>query len=265
MSHDFHDLRPTTVLGLKSKAKKLGRDLAVPYSEALDLAARQSGATSYRHFRRLYGGLGENARYDHEILLEQDWIDEEGNARRVVLHLRLSRPVDDLPCRGIGHLPRVKVRRRMSNSFLIAPWSGQDEASTREDLLHVARTIQFVDATDLVLGLSKCTDDYPRYKSLDHSSAWTNRQSGKSLYIDEQYRNPRGNFIGTFDEQGADWCRQNGFNWAKPAWAGMYRPQDDCEFVLMSHKEWGEPLGPIVSKLENYAPALLGWTGDIHG
>lgn len=262
MSYDLIAQRPTTVLGLKNKAKKLSRLMGIKHAEALDEAARQSGARGFPHFLQLFGGRAESDRYRHEIRLEQDWIDNAEQTRRAVLRLRVSRPINDLPCRGIGRLPRIKVRRRRGDAFLLHPWSGQDEGSARDDLMRAARCIQFADATGLALGASKSQSTYPRYKGLDHSSAWTNPLTGRSLHVDEQYMNSPSQFIGTFDEEGVKWCRQNGFNWVKPKWAGMYCPQGDCEFVLISHNDWGEALGPIVEKLENYAPAVLPRTAD---
>ncbi|MFG1432336.1 hypothetical protein V5F44_11115 [Xanthobacter sp. V2C-8] len=265
MGYDLNHQFPKTLSGLKAKAKKIARREDIPHCTALDQAARQSGAHDYQHFRRLYGGVQHVIPFRHEIILEQDWVEpRSGQTQRVALRLPLSRSVDDLPCRGIGRLPRVKIRRRRGNRFLIEASNFSNEEFARGDLTRVARTIQFVDATDLVLAnhRSACRAPCPRYRGLDHASTWMLPEIGRPLHVDEPYSDIGRSLLGPFNESGQVWCQENQFEWLRPNWAGMYRPEDWTDFILMSHKIEGEPVVPIARKLEAYHPAVLTWTAD---
>ncbi|WP_371349238.1 hypothetical protein [Ancylobacter sp. IITR112] len=265
MGYDINSQFPKTVSGLKRKARRISRRENIPYHDALDWAARQSGALSYQYFLRLYSSDQSVIPLRHEIILEQDWGESQlGTTQRVALRLPLSRSVDDLPCRGIGRLPRIRIRRRKGNRFLIEASNFSQEEFARSDLTRVARTIQFVDATGLVPANSRSwrRAPTPRYRGMDHQSAWMNPETGKPIHIDEPYINPPGWFAGTFDECGQPWCQTNDYEWRRPKWAGMYFPEDWCDFILMSHKTLGEPLDSVVRKLEAYHPAVLEWTAD---
>jgi hypothetical protein len=266
MSYSIHQQIPMTVSGLKSKAKALARRNGLKLHKALDDAARGSGAHDYQHFRHLYGGdRAKIASFRQEIILEQNWGDPAlGKTQRIGLRVPLSRPIEEFAFRGIGCLPRIQVRRRRGNRFLIEACNFSQESFAQSDLTRAARTIQFCDATGLIPATSRSVSSFrdPNYRSLDHSSAWMNPVSGKAIFVDEQYVNPRGYFGGTFEEDGQPWCNANDFVWRRPEWAGMYRPEDRTDFVLMSHRIHGEPLGPIVQRLEEYRPAILNWTGD---
>ncbi|WP_234053791.1 MULTISPECIES: hypothetical protein [unclassified Xanthobacter] len=265
MGYSIERQFPRTISGLKSKAKKIARRDSLPHCAALDRAARESGAHDYQHFRRLYGGTQSILPFRHEIILEQEWEEaQSGQPRRVALRLPLSRAVDDLPCRGIGRLPRVRIRHRKGNRFLIDASNSSNEEFAREDLVRVARTIQFVDATGLVLANARSwrRAPYPRYRGLDHPSTWMNPETGRPLHVDEPYADMRGTLLGPFNDSGQLWCQENQFDWLRPNWAGMYSPELCCDFILMSHKIEGEPLVPVARKLEAYHPAVLTWTAD---
>ena len=109
MSFSIHEQTPTTVSGLKSKAKVLARRNGLKLHMALDEAARASGANGYQHFRCLYGGdRARIASFRHEIILEQDWGDPvSGKTQRIGLRVPLSKPIEEFAFRGIGCLPRI--------------------------------------------------------------------------------------------------------------------------------------------------------------
>ena len=265
MGYDLRDQRPMSIAGLKALAKKIARVDSVPLHMAQDEIARRSGARNYAHFRYLFGIKQPRVALTTEIFLEQDWHDpEEGKSGRAVLKLPLSTQVEGLPCRGLGYLPRTRIRRRRANRFLLEAWSGDSECSAREDIVRVARTIQFVDATRLipVTAAAYGRTPAPRYQGLDHSTSWMDPQTNRVLHVDEPYINPKGTCFSDFDEYGQKWCRENEYDWIRPFWGGMYRPEDWCDFILLAHSELGQPLRPIAEKLEFYYPAILRWTGD---
>lgn len=55
MARDTSELRPTTIQGIKSLAKRLKKDRGITHSEALNAAAVQAGFGNYRHAQNELG------------------------------------------------------------------------------------------------------------------------------------------------------------------------------------------------------------------
>ena len=226
-------IRPSTVDGIKTLAKKIKRERSIPHMEALDLASRQAGYENFVHAKRKLAAdvsrlLGAGGR-SYPVYLVAHWQerpDQPGARRRFGReHFRvdLTRPLLDV-------IPRHRLTLARNLEGMKVEYSDhlewvtdiQGQAEARRALAKAARTLQFMDATGLVPPSNqrerapfRVLEDLPHR---DHTSRWIHPETSEWLLLDEPYHG--------MEEPGRfAWLESHGLSQLRTAWDGLYFPE----------------------------------------
>ena len=258
---------PSTMTGIKRLARQLKAAQGLSYSDALTQASKAAGFTNFRHAQKALPDLPKvQGRADHDVYLTAYWREGgSGQSGRETLVIRLPRRWTDLlssaelrSARGLenfspegsDHLSRRQVVRSQN--------------AARESVCHAARTLQFVAATGLRPSSGYCRaypkgDPNNKVPGQDHVCIWFDANK-RYLIADEPYEQA----VCSKHEMRRVWCQTNGYSEEKPSWPGMHNPFGGTRLFLVSNKEKGVPLGPIIKALEGLPTphSSLDWKGD---
>lgn len=244
---------PQTLRGIKRKAKTLkGPD--VTHLQALDLAAQASGYQDFHHARRALDKLVAEVPLLHSIYLSAYWHDRNkkpSEAGLEVIRVDLPRPM-------LSFLTKYQVAfARNLSGFRVADidhlemsFDADSLERAQELLCRAALALQFVEAT----GLRPVTNQTQRKKlsgtetlpCRDHLSRWVDPATERCVALDEPY-----DHVNRADEVTArsKWADKNGFHISKPAWSGLYYPNNAVPHFVGQDSDWLSELTSIVEKL----------------
>ncbi|WP_454868478.1 DUF5623 domain-containing protein [Pseudomonas farris] len=267
------DARPSTIGGIKRKAKTIGRTNQIPHTKALDIAAQQSGFGSYQHAQKALQ-RGQRAPLLHSIFLSAYWRDSSikpSSSGLETLEIKLPRPLLSFFSKNqCGFAQNLQGFFVEYSDHLEMRGNANSQLRAQELLTRAALALQFVEATGLQPATTKAqrkvmakAEELP---SSDHISRWLCADTGSWLMLDEPYSHVT---KPTEQAQRDAWIAANGFNWAKPEWEGLYYPghavphfvSNDVE-LLMSTVEVVERLSEL-ARTGAYAWAFL--SGQFHG
>ncbi len=259
-------IRPSSLEGIRRLATSIKREQGIKHLLAMDEAARRAGFQNLRHAQKsLEGRKAANKPPVFRVFLTAYWRNREAaTSGRETLAIDLSAPWPDLlkptelrSARGLGNFlpegPDHLAARQLLRS--------QDGA--REAVCHAARTLQFVAATQLRPS-SGYTRAYPKGKAgkqvpgQDHVCVWFDGQR-RYLIADEPYEEA----VQRHRSERASWNLSNGYTELKSSWSGMHYPDGGTRLYLLSHKDNGVPLEPIIKALDKLpAPySAFDWKG----
>lgn len=257
------DVRPSTIDGIKRKAKSIGRKTQISHLMALDIAAQQSGYDNFHHARRaLQRGLDSPAL--HSIFISAYWRDtstKPASAGLEVLEIRLPRPVmlflTKHQCSYARNLQGFFVEYS-DHLELRVNTDTQDRA--KERLIRAALALQFIEAT----GLRPVTNQIQRsamkraneLPSTDHASKWVSDVAGSWVVLDEPYEHVT---------EGPDlarreaWVAANNLHWARLDWNGLYNPGEAVPHVLTNDADL---LSRVICAVERLSDSALKVAGQ---
>ena len=232
-------IRPSTVDGIKSLAKKIKRERNVTHMEALDLASRQAGYENFVHAKRkLATALSQElgtASPSYPVYLVAHWQERPApgaNRRfgRELYRVDLSRPLPDvIPRHRLQHARNLRQAKMEYTDHIEFEGDIIGQAEARKALVYAARSLQFMDATGLVppsnqreREIFRAMADLPHH---DHTSRWLHPGTGEWLFMDEPY-------LDRIAPDRAAWLAERGLSEILPAWGGLYTaPHSVTRFV----------------------------------
>ena len=257
------DVSPSTVDGIKRKAKSVGRQKQIPYLMALDAVAQQSGYENFHHARRLLQRT-EGGSPGHSIFISTYWRDTSTNpvsAGLEVLEIKLPRPLMHFLTKH-----QCSYARNLEGFFieysdhLEMRSNTESQERAKERLIRAALALQFIEATglrpvtnQLQRSMMKKANELP---STDHASKWVSEIAGQWLVLDEPYKQVT---QGSKLETRETWVAANGLHWAKLDWHGLYNPGQAVPHMLTNNPEL---LNKMVGVVENLSDGALKIEGE---
>lgn len=254
------DIHPRTFAGLKTQARNLVRTEGLKRSAALDRVASHNGFNNWRDLtRRFEPSAAGNVAY-----LSAYWraADRSGRGRET-LTLTLREPLEKL-------VNKANLRRLRHSDFrfegpdhLVRPNDADSAERARSDILRLARTLCFMEATGLKPSLAS-RRVYPggdlekRSPGTDHDSAWYDPATREHCLIDEPYEAAKER-----RRTRSDWARTHGWRIEQADWPGMYNPDGGARLWVVADAKRGFPFDETLqalSALQRRTPTLV-WNG----
>ncbi|HBO4336431.1 TPA: DUF5623 domain-containing protein [Pseudomonas aeruginosa] len=239
MRHQSNSALPSSLPGLKRLAKSIGRQQEIPHFQALNQAAQNCGYQDYHHARRVLerlsaGDLSTPGSYS--IYLSAYWHDTSTKPfRRGLETLKIELPspllavVQKHQCGSARNLEAFYIEYE---DHLEMRGNLESQVRARELLYRAALTLQFMEATDLRPATTKVqrkkmqiVEELPER---DHLSRWL-APSGQWVVLDEPYDHvtePKSL------ASRAAWVESHGLFWARPAWSGLYYPDNAVPHLI---------------------------------
>ena len=240
-----------TLAGLKSLAKKLKREQALPHHQALDLAARLGNYECYAHALK---HLPNVAQADFAVSIKQKWwgyTSKEGGTAEISINLK--HPLDELvkPHHLVGYLGSSKLR----NGGVVERVGDQQDASqTQWFIARIARALQFMDVTGLKPSRSRRC--YPRGlwdarpPIADHDHCWFDPEAKVHVLSTEPYP-------GRSERRDADQQRwEQEFGWTTTLVDRESIYGSSTELYLCCPSSYAGVLARKVARLERAGPAV---------
>jgi hypothetical protein len=256
------DVSPSTIDGIKRKAKSIGRQNRIPYLMALDVVSQQSGYENFHHARRLLQRT-EGGPPRHSIFISAYWRDtstKPASAGLEVLEIKLPRPLMQFLSKH-----QCSYARNLEGFFieysdhLEMRSNTESRERAKERLVRAALTLQFIEAT----GLRPVTNQLQRsamkkaneLPSTDHASKWVSEVAGHWLVLDEPYKDAtQGAKLATREA----WVAANDLHWARLDWNGLYNPGEAVPHMLTNNPDLLHKMVRVVEKLSDDALKLEG-------
>lgn len=262
-------ITPKTEESLKRLAKRIARDEGVPHMAALDMAARQAGAASYKDF--MSGGAvapsaakGEDS---HEVKILTSWIEQE-RGRFISSGTVEARVPLPLPFREIfakaGSWKGARTVADHVGDGLFENDRAYCRRSAFEWTLRTARAIQFMAATGLrqtswpVKGPGSTRDGRggeSRFENLpgqDHVVFFEDPATKRLLMVNEPYENDAKYAV----DPRAEWKGARLFDIRRLDWGSLYVAGAGIASEMISLKGHGVDIDEVERRLETFGPAL---------
>lgn len=252
------NVNPSTIDGIKRKAKSFGRQNNLSHLVALDVVAQQSGYDNFHHARRALQRT-QGIPSLHSIFLSAYWSDASTKPRSAgleILEIRLPRPLTAfLSKHQCGHAQNLQGFFAEYSDHLEMRGNVETQERARERLTRAALSLQFIEATGLRPVTSqrqraamKKSDEMP---ASDHVSRWVSAETGDWLILDEPY-----DHVTTQPELGKreEWVSANDLHWARPKWSGLYYPGNAVPHILTGNLNL---LNQTVTTVERMSDAVL--------
>jgi hypothetical protein len=225
---------PSTLDGIKRRAKTIKRELNLSHHQALDEAARQAGFENIRHAQRAIPRQAPNGRLPHPVYLSAYWRQRDGRAGCETLRLLLPAPLS-----AFGTAAALRRARNLDgfklefSDHLEREVNLETQGDARLVVLAAARTLKFMAATGLQPA-SRALEDklWARFHSLpgrDHGSCWVDATSGEGVFLNEPYGHAS-NAGASLDGLLA-WVDAAGLQLVDTAWEGLYSPGSTRPFL----------------------------------
>lgn len=265
-----HEIRPTSVVGIKRLAKTLKAERGIPHLQALDEAAQIAGFENFRHASNKNPSqtLRAQVKTTHRLFVTGSWRDRAtGNQGRETFWVDLTAPWANLVTRSQMRLNRSLARvAPTAEDHLTHEYSFESLYEAQKHVCAVIRTFQFIDATKLRPS-NAGSRIYPEGNSnnaipgWDHSTAWYDPSSKGFVFADEPYE-PAAKARA---RERSDWAEKYDYEVVKPNWPGMYFPTGETgsRLYLISSKKSGPSVNDLASALDQLPPpvTLDNWAG----
>lgn len=259
---------PKTIQGIKKRAKKI----CLPgqrHAEALDIVARELGYRDYYQAQqKLASGeaLPETAVHQsrHSVFLSAYWRDTDTRPRSAgceTLEVFLPRPLNTIVSKHQATYARnLEGFRQEAPDHLEMISNANSQARAWELLVRAALTLQFME----VSGLRPATSQKERqalelltgFPSKDHASLWIDSASGMWVALDEPYGHVNEVWM---VEKRAAWITENSLHLTKPAWAGLYYPDNAIPHLISPAADL---LSTVTVNLEGLSPIAVVPSGE---
>jgi hypothetical protein len=257
------DASPSTIDGIKRKAKSVGRQNRIPHLMALDAVAQQSGYENFHHARRSLQRT-DGAPPRHSIFISAYWRDTStmpASAGLEVLEIKLPRPLMHFLTKH-----QCSYARNLEGFFieysdhLEMRSNTENQEGAKERLIRAALALQFIEAT----GLRPVTNQLQRsmvnkaneLPSTDHASRWVSEEASHWLVLDEPYEHVTDD--SEFEARDT-WVAANDLHWARLDWHGLYNPGETVPHFLTNNPDL---LNKMVAVVEDLSDDALKFEGE---
>lgn len=262
-----NDIQPSSIDGIKRLAKQIKKSKGITHTDALNRASRAAKFENFTHAQRTLANSRQLEPVEHDVYITAYWRDRDTKTSgRETLKITLSKPLDDLIrpsqyrlTRALGSMRREDIDH-ISRRAVVS-----SQSNARRDCCAAARTLQFIDVTDLKPSKAHSRsypkgDNQNRIPGTDHGSTWYDSVAKQHVTLDEPYIAAAKHHVG---ERKA-WEKTHGWKIERPSWGGMYNPDGGCELYMTADMSKGYTLAPIVAALNAAQPAIVeaGWTGE---
>lgn len=258
-------ITPKTEESPKRLAKRIAQERGVPHMTALDLAARQAGADSYRAFQRGLRGEGV-LEPGGSALITVNW-SEYGPDRRRLISAGVAEAAVRLPSPFRGIFPRSgEWKSDRANTQHVGEGRFTAHAGCRrqafEWALRTARALQFMAATGLRKGrwpahgpwVKLGGGSYGQFAGVpgqDHASFYRDPATRRLLMINEPYASD------TFwAEERENWKAADLLDVRPLSWGSLYIAGGPIRSELISLKGYGVDLDEVEARLAAFGPAM---------
>ncbi|WP_039027047.1 DUF5623 domain-containing protein [Pseudomonas aeruginosa] len=259
MGQSQKSAQPSTIAGIKRRAKKISKSQQCTYLAALDAASHDAGYQNYHHAKRTIARMETppSLPTSNSIYLSAYWRDQSikpEQAGRVTLKIELPRPLTAfLKKHQVGHGRNLAGFFLECEDHLEARPDFSTQAAAREYLYGAAQTLQFLEAT----GLSPVTNQRQRapmepldkLPNNDHESRWVSG-SGDWIHLDEPYAHA---WKQPELARREDWLLKLGLHGVWPKWDGLYSPGQSRPHLTAANLNLLNQVVQIVESL----PALM--------
>jgi hypothetical protein len=256
-----HDIRPSSLDGIKRLAKILKRKQQLSHARALDEAAKAAGFQNLRHAQNsLPSPTGRAEKYP--LYITAYWQTKEGQRGRETLLVHMREPWCELlkarqlaRCRELRHF-RIDAADHLETASDI---NGQETA--RKIVCAAARALTFMEATGLRPATGRIQEFNRRTRGLpgrDHGSIWFYPEAGQFVLSDEPYHDDP-----EFVSRRVRWARDNALTITTPTWPGLYLPGFSA-LTLLAFEEFEAQLGVITENLNRLPFPIVAepWRGE---
>ena len=254
------NIHPRTIAGLKTQARNLIHAEGLKRSAALDRVAAHNGFNNWKDLTRRF----EPAAAGPVAYLTAYWraTDRSGRGRET-LTVALNRPLSEIVTRSDLRRLRHTDFRMEGPDHLVQREDVRFAESARADVLKMARTLRFMEATGMKPS-SASRRIYPggdyekRPPGADHSSAWYDPATKEHCLIDEPYEAAESR-----RRTRPEWARVHAWRVEKADWDGMYNPEGGARLWVAADARRGFPLDRILrdlSELQRAHPTTP-WSG----
>lgn len=249
-------VRPSTLDGIKRKAKSIGRDTEMSHLAALDVSARHSGFENFHHARKAIQS-GQQKHLLHSIFLSAYWHDtstKAGAAGLEILEIQLPRPLSlFLSKRQCSYAQNLQGFFVEYFDHLEMRGNANSLERAKELLVRAALALQFIEATDLhpvTTKLQRSAMEFlGKLPSCDHMSRWVS-STGDWIALDEPYKHVNEQPCLATREA---WVTANNIHWAKPDWGGLYYPGNAAPHILSNNPDLLHKIFAVVEGLSENA------------
>lgn len=255
-------IHPSTLNGIKRRAKQLKKANGISHHEALKIAAKSAFYENYTHARNsLKHSKPSNSA--HHLFFTVYWYDRTNQkSGREVLEIELSTPLLQIATKNeLKYASGLRSFRLASPDHFVCDSLGSSQEHARNTICKAVRVLQFIEAT----GLKPSNDfmsAYPnkdrnnRLPQADHSSDWYDPETGQFILIDEPYLDP------VVKGERAAWAQKHNWHLQGSQWPGMYYPYNSNLFVA-TDATTGYDFKNLMDKIDNIPAPLTSqnWTG----
>lgn len=234
---------PSSLNGIKRRAKSLGRERKIPHHEALDLVAGEAGFQNIRHAQNHFAKLKPLL---YTAYLTAYW--SEGRTRgRETLTVQIPCPLTDIVARHQLQTRSLWSFRLESTDHLERKLDTNSQEQAHKELFAAVRTLRFMAVTGLKPATTiKQRRPLERFESLpgrDHMSEWFHTETGVWVYMDEPYSKPN-------LELRSGWASEHGLQMITPEWEGLYFPGSSIPYLFCEDSKYATQLTGQLSKLQ---------------
>lgn len=209
---------PSTLDGIKRRARSIKRELGVLHHTALDLAAQQAGFQNIRHAQ---DRLARHTAVLHPVYLTAYWKERGGDGRET-LTVQLPKPLLNILARHqVEHAKGLAFFRLESPDHLERRIDVDSQSQAHQALFDAARTLRFMAATNLrpttTLKQLRPMEVFQDLPGRDHESHWIDLETGAWVYMDEPYEKPE------MDKRSV-WALAQRLHLISPTWEGLHNP-----------------------------------------
>lgn len=255
-------VRPSTLNGIKRRAKQLKKAYSIHHHEALDIAAKEAGYENYNHARNCLTNKNLSIS-THQLFFTVYWYDRESHERgRELLEIELSKPLLDTATKNeLKYSNGLAGFRLASPDHFVSDVVIHSKQAAVEKICKAVRTLRFMEATGLkpsqdIFAAYPEKDPKNRLPKTDHATDWYDPKTGQFILIDEPYPNS------VFNAEREEWAAKHKWSLQPSKWPGMYFPGMSKLYVA-TDATTGYDFDGLMSKIDNIPQPLTleNWTG----
>lgn len=225
------NIHPSTIGGIKRRAKQIKKANGVTHHEALDIAAQSASFENFAHARNQLQN-SKKIQSGYQLFFTVYWNDRQSyKSGREVLEIELAMPLLEIATnRELKRSNGLSWFRLASPDHFVHDDVSSSQEQARQKICKAVRELRFIEATGL-----KPSNDYKaaypnkdhknRLPDADHSTDWYDPDTEQFILIDEPYLKP------VVDGKRAAWAKKHNWHLQVSKWAGMYYPDMSIMFV----------------------------------
>lgn len=228
----IHDVRPSSLIGIKRLARQIRNSEGISLNQALQRAAQAASFSNFEHARSALGNACQTSNQNLQIFLTAYWTDRETyESGRETLEIHISKPLTELCTAPERKLVRALCNMRLASpDHLVKDMLCPSQNYARDQICQAVRALRFMEATGLRpsddnrarIATKRLDGDLP---ARDHISKWYDPGTGQFILIDEPYMDA------VVSPQRAEWAKRNNWCLRASSWPGIYFPFRCAMFV----------------------------------